>query len=84
MQTVLSGGKYNQIVWMYIYNTDFLDALTGGDVSGNQHQQQQQQQKIRIVNCFSIEASSKLLHQSQSTLLHTGADIHGEVPNSYL
>jgi hypothetical protein len=32
---VLSGGKDYQMVWMLIYNTDFLDALTGGDVSGH-------------------------------------------------
>jgi hypothetical protein len=35
MQTVLSGGKDYQMVWMLIYNTDFLDALTGGYVSGH-------------------------------------------------
>jgi hypothetical protein len=32
MQTVLSGGKDYQMAWMLIYDTDFLDALTGGDV----------------------------------------------------
>jgi hypothetical protein len=32
---VLYGGKDYQMVWMLIYNTDFLDALTGGDVSGH-------------------------------------------------
>jgi hypothetical protein len=35
MQTVLSGGKDYQMVWMLIYNTDFLDALKGGYVSGH-------------------------------------------------
>jgi hypothetical protein len=44
--------------------------------------------KINIVNCSSTEASSLLLHQSESKLsnryLPTGADIHGEVPHSYL
>jgi hypothetical protein len=32
---VLSGGKDYQMAWMLIYNTDFLDALTGGDVFGH-------------------------------------------------